>query len=330
MIPNEQPSGGQGKRAQRIGEALHGTAGCSMPGTHDRLEESKYFLLRMLATYHYPDEFRWNLHAFVQSINSFAQIGLMECQGSAELSAFKQNLFSLMSEKDWRNLLDMRNQAVHKEPLLGNASMFVGMYRNKKSKLAMRIPIPPHIPSWKALAKTRNEKKFVDPHRGDIGEECGLERIWQLPQFGSELSSVCADILARCGEVLRHSPGHREFKDFPGTFDCDSPRMMFEHEVFPEIIKAWDGAVLSSLTSKVDTDILLLPNDGSEVLHRISEGAEIHAWTSSPMVWNGLYSSILVYSIDDVEIRENTAGFYLRSDFVEKLTSRHAYEQVEN
>jgi len=304
------------KRARRISTALQGEAGCSMPGTHDRLAEGQYFLLQMLEKYHSPDEFRWNLHAFVQAVNSFAEIGLMESQNSTEFKQFRDSLANLTLDTTWKKLTQLRNEAVHKEPLLANASLWIGMYRYMKLKMAMQIPIPTHVPSWLALAKSRNEKIYVPPHREWIGEECGLERIWRLPQFQEEeLAEVCAKMLSRCNDILSVSPGHSEVQDPCENMDLKSPRMMFEHDLFPEVMQVWDGDTPSSLVAKSDTIITLLPGDESTTLHEVAQGTSVSAWFAKTKIWNKEYSSLLLHSIGGVEVIEDTAGFYQVSAF---------------
>lgn len=41
---------------------------CPLRDSHDKLEESYYFLLMMANSYHVADDFRFNLQAFIQSL----------------------------------------------------------------------------------------------------------------------------------------------------------------------------------------------------------------------------------------------------------------------
>ena len=294
---------------------MSGVQGCSMPGTHDRLEESAYFHLRMLERYHFPTEFRWNLHAFLQAISSFAQIGLMESQADAAFEQFREELGAFTADVRWKNLIQLRNQATHKEPLLSNATISIGMYRNMRMKLAFTIPLPSHLPSWRVIAKSRNEKIWVPPHREWIGEECGLERAWRLPQFEDELGRVCADTLIRCSQILRAAPGHDKVDLGMGEVDCQRPRMLFEHELFPEILRAWEGVSPHDLLALLPTPIRELPEGGGKILRLIPQGARITAWIEPTMKWDHVYSSLLIQSVDGNEILEDTAGFYVREHF---------------
>jgi hypothetical protein len=269
----------------------------------------------MLETYHSPDEFRWNLHAFFQAINSFAQIGQMESQNSPDFAKFREVLNELMSRPTWRRLNKLRDEIVHKEPLLANASVMIGMYRGTRLKLTFQIPIPAHVPSWMAIAKSRNEKIFVDAHRDAIGEQIGLERIWKLPQFDEEMAQVCIGMLSECDRVMHLAPGHEDAEDICQGMNCDSPRMMFEHELFPEIVSAWDGNAPSHIKALSDTTITLLPEKNAEILHVIPADTMITAWVSQEKIWNETYSSLLIYSINDIEILESTAGFYMKNAF---------------
>ncbi|MCZ7538156.1 MAG: hypothetical protein M5T61_20945 [Acidimicrobiia bacterium] len=48
------------------------------PLTHDKLEEAHYFLHSLLFTIHHPDEFRWNLNAFLQTCRSILYLAHSE------------------------------------------------------------------------------------------------------------------------------------------------------------------------------------------------------------------------------------------------------------
>ena len=225
-----------------------------MPGMHDRIEESRYFFARMLETYHSPDEFRWNLHAFLQAIKSFVLIGYIESQNAEAFTGVRRAIEELKALPDWPKFSKLRDEIAHKEPLLANSSMMIGMYRGTRLKMAFRIPIPTHVPSWTAIARSRNETIFVTPDRGDIGEQIGLEREWKLPRFDRELAQVCYEILKQCGEVMKAAPGHERLTDVCAGLEIEKHRMMFEHELFPEVSAAWDGLPRSTMSATRGTN----------------------------------------------------------------------------
>jgi hypothetical protein len=97
--------------------------------------------------------------------------------------------------------------------------------------------------------------------------------------------------------------------------DLKSPRMMFEHDLFPEVMRVWDGDTPTCLVAKSDTSITLLPGDESTTLHRVVQGTSVYAWFEKTKIWNKEYSSLLLHSIGGVEVIEDTAGFYLVSAF---------------
>ncbi|MGH9589361.1 MAG: hypothetical protein ACRD25_03155 [Terracidiphilus sp.] len=316
--PVNEKAQGLIKRASRIGRKMQGEVGCSMPGCHDRLAEGRYFLDRMLATYHSPEEFRWNTHAFLQAINSFVSIGGIESQGVDEFQLFRAALNGLTAQETWKKLNKLRGQIVHKEPLLANASMLIGMYRYEKLKLAFSVPIPMYLPSWMAIARSRNDLAFVPAHREWCGEEIGLERIWRIPGFDDEIAKLSADALAKCDEVMHLSPGHEGIEGICTCLDTVSPRLLFEHDIFPEVLPAMDGENPEKLRARVDTNLWLLPDREEEVLHKITEGSEIAAWLNPKMTWNSGFSSLLLYSINGEVIVRNTAGFYLKAAFAKQ------------
>jgi hypothetical protein len=307
------------RRASRIGRKLQGEVGCSMPGMHDRIEEGRYFLARMLETYHSPDEFRWNLHAFLQAIKSFVLIGYMESQNAAAFTGVRRAIEELKSLPDWPRFSKLRDEIAHKEPLLANSLMMIGMYRGRQLKMAFRIPIPTHVPSWAAIARSRNETIFVSPDRGEIGEQIGLEREWRLPRFDRELAQVCYEILDHCGKVMRAAPGHENLTGVCAGLEIEPHRMMFEHELFPEVSAAWEGMPPSTMNAVAESKITTLPGGRGDRLHNIPIGITVEAWLGDEKDWEDGYSSLLITRIGGEEIRKNTAGFYFRSAFTKPL-----------
>ena len=326
MKDAEKSKGEEGllKRASRIGKKLQGEAGCSMPGTHDRIEECRYFFGRMLETYHSPNEFRWNLHAFVQAIKSFVEIGNNESQNAPAFVGFRKAQETLKALPDWQKLSKLRDEIVHKEPLLASSSVMIGMYRGTKLKMTFRIPIPTHTPSWLAIARSRNETIFVSPDRGDDGEQIGLEREWRLPRFDNELAQVCFEILNQCGKVMQAAPGHENLTGVCDGLEIDPHRMMFEHELFPEVSAAWNGMPSSRIIALTETKITTLPGEKEDGLHAISAGTAVEAWLGDKKNWEGGYSSLLITRIDGEEILKNTAGFYLRRSFTKPIRVENA------
>src|SRR5213592_4214996 len=52
------------------GKPNGGDGDCPIPNTHEKIEESHYFLHNAAENYHWPDPFRWNLNAFLQALRS--------------------------------------------------------------------------------------------------------------------------------------------------------------------------------------------------------------------------------------------------------------------
>ncbi len=290
-----------------------------MPGMHDRIEESRYFFGRMLETYHSPDEFRWNLHAFLQAIKSFVLIGYIESQNAEAYSGVRNAIEELKALPDWPKFSKLRDEIAHKEPLLANSSMMIGMYRGTRLKMAFRIPIPTHVPSWTAIARSRNESTFVSPDRGDIGEQIGLEREWKLPRFDRELAQVCYEILNQCGKVMQAAPGHEGLTGVCVGLEIEPHRMMFEHQLFPEVSEAWNGMPPSTMKAIAAAKVTTLPGDKGDQLYSISAGTAVEGWLGDKKDWENGYSSLLITRIGGEEIREDTAGFYFRGAFTKPI-----------
>jgi hypothetical protein len=314
------------KRASRIAKKIQGEPGCSMPGTHDRIEECGYFFGRMLETYHSPNEFRWNLHAFVQAIKSFVLIGYIESQNDPAFVGFRKAQETLKAFPDWQKLSKLRDEIAHKEPLLANSSVMIGMFSGTRMKMAFHIPIPTHTPSWLAIARSRNDTTFVSLHREGSGEQIGLVREWRLPRFDRELAEVCYDILDQCGKVMQAAPGHKTLTGACTGLDIGPHRLMLEHQLFPEVSVAcvWDFASPSIVNAIKETEITSLPGGDGDRLHRIQAGTSVEAWLGDGKNWGNGYSSLLIARIGGKEIDKDTAGFYLRSAFTKPSPTENA------
>jgi len=314
------------KRASRIGEKLQGEAGCSMPGTHDRIEECRYFFGKMLETYHSPNEFRWNLHAFVQATKSFVDIGNSESQNAPAFVGFRKAQEALKALPDWQKLSKLRDEIVHKEPLLASSSVMIGMYRGTRLKMTFRISIPTHLPSWLAIARSRNDATFLSPHREGSGEQIGLVREWRLPRFDRELAEVCHDILDHCGKAMRAAPGHETLTGVCAGLDVGPHRLLLEQQLFPEVSAAcaWDVAPPSIMNAIKETEITSLPDGDGDELHRVQAGTSVEAWLGDGKNWGNGYSSLLIARIGGREIDKDGAGFYLRSAFTRPSPTENA------
>lgn len=319
------------KRLEHLAWSVSGSEQpCPIPSSHDRLLETHFFLHEMARNYHDPDPFRYCLHAFIQAIESVLDMLLMETQNDSRFVAFRENRKALLARDEMQKLRSVRNAAVHRESLVPDSRVSVGWFKYGKPKLCLQMQINPLISSLEVMMRFRNNPTLVNLLRMWEGEEVGVMREWRLRSAGeAELLTVCAERFSEVSALV--SEAHVcAGAHFPGG-QCDVAKddfqTMLESSYFPEVYKAWEGAPMDTIISKADGLILReAPWDSSEILHRVSKGSEIKGWVGSHPLWERVYLTALVLSIDGVDVKENTAVFIKESDVAVRLAENSSEE----
>lgn len=180
-------------------EAQRRSEECPVPATHDKLEEAHYFLHGMLFTIHHPDEFRWNLNAFLQACRSvlyLVKADLRRREGFAEW--WESANVELNGNPVVRRVIDSRNFAVHERMLNQSSKVDAGLYRGRKMKLVF-FGDPPN--DWYSEALLRYDAfvwtgVFLDAEHSEYGMQFGVKREWRVAELGD------GDVVVRCDEAF--------------------------------------------------------------------------------------------------------------------------------
>lgn len=221
---------------------------CPLLDVHDKVEGSFYFLMMMSFSYHKADDFRFNLHAFIKSLrevtfmlqNAKDKIRNFDKWYEQKQNEMKENLLL-------KKLSDSRTIIVHKSMLKPKSKINVGLYRGRRLKLGIELPISnPFIDSQRLFNHyiPRFEKLgFIDEGHSALNEQLGIKRQWYCAQLGDE------EILLTCYHAYQHICGivceaHSFFgyefipQGFPEGY-IDGVTVILESDVNPSLPKKW-------------------------------------------------------------------------------------------
>ena len=104
---------------------------CPIPDSHDKLAEAHHFLHRMLETFHQPDEFRWNLSAFLQASRSVTLLLQAELGGREGFDDWYAPIRARLAGDPLLNaMVEGRNTVVHKGRLRRRSKVELGLTKD--------------------------------------------------------------------------------------------------------------------------------------------------------------------------------------------------------
>lgn len=233
-------------------EAYRRSEQCPVAATHDKLEEAHYFVHGMLFTIHHPDEFRWNLNAFLQACRSvlyLAKADLHNRDGFAEW--WRSANAELDTNPVVRRVMDSRNFVVHERALTQSSKAQAGLFRGRRMKLAI-LGEPPN--DWYSEALLRFVVHawtgvMLDAEHDEYEMQFGVKRDWEVAELGD------GDVVVRCGvahEVLGRfvAAAHvfagvampKEPPEPEGAHDPESYNLILETDLDPSLAEKWWGS----------------------------------------------------------------------------------------
>jgi hypothetical protein len=302
-------------------------AKCPCPSTHDKLQEAHYFVHQMVDHYHEPDQFRFSLSAFLQASRSVTFFLQTEAASSPGMKSWYQaTQASLAADADLKALNSLRVQTVHKTALAVNSRARIGMYKHGSCRLALpMIPMKPDTDGFTGLITARmllDDFNLVNPQRVWIGEEIGIDREWILEELpGREITKVCIDSLEQLRRIVwdaheAHSGIHHPFPEEGCRHSEGGYTVIRESQMFPEIVRAWDGE-LPEILSAGPTGLRFLagPSPAAPIWHELMPGQKARAWVGAPSThWGSGYVSALLHSIKRKRVDKRTAVFFAMRD----------------
>lgn len=224
--------------------SAHADERCPLEETHDKYDEAHYFLEHMMLEWHRPGPLRWSMNAFLQALRNvtfYLQKQLAHEDGFR--AWYEDQQAQMRADELLRKFVEGRNIVVKQRNLVAESVAQIGMFRYRKSKLGMLVPVPAYHPSEYILRVHAPKLGLLDEEHSAIGEEYGVQRTWTVRELGEgNVLKLCDQAWAKIGHVL--SAAH----DFiGGKWEPPSPHghdpafcdLLTETDVDPSLVEKW-------------------------------------------------------------------------------------------
>lgn len=219
---------------------------CKIPNTHDKFEEAHYFLHMMINNYHDADAFRFNMNAFIQALRNITFALQSEKRNIPDFDMWYEEKQTWMKGSVLlKNFVEGRNIVVKRGNLAIKSEAHIGLFRYRKHKLGMIIPVNPFQSSEQLLRVA--EEHFVgfliDEDHSDIGEQCGILRKWVAEDIGEdEVLQLCFEAWRMIGQLLTDAHNLLGMEFYVPT-DCEKRpenyQVMLETDLDPSLVEKW-------------------------------------------------------------------------------------------
>lgn len=153
---------------------------CLFTRSHDRFNEASYFFHQMHENYHTPREFRYNVHAFLNALDSLEMFITKDLEVVRLQAEWSINKTKFSDDALLDALHKSRNTTVHHEPLLIESKVQGGLFRYRKIKLAASSEIISDTPTELLLAEHVEHLlgRIIEVEHYSIGEQIGVKRLY--------------------------------------------------------------------------------------------------------------------------------------------------------
>lgn len=215
-----------------------------IPDTYQKLKEATYFLAKSAEYYHEPEEFQFNLNAFLQALRNITfmlQSEPIKPKGFEAWYVSKQ--IEMKESKLLRRFIQARNVVVKQSSLSAKSTAQSGVFRGRFLKLGIKHSVDLLTPSkWILERLNARVGFFLDDERSQPWEQFGVYRIWVVEELGEQ------EVLGLCVQALNHI--HEIVQDAHALFgeSVESSRMemdmlrtqtLLETDVDPSLILKW-------------------------------------------------------------------------------------------
>jgi hypothetical protein len=222
---------------------------CPILATHDKFEEAHYFLHGLMRNFHEPEEFRWNLNAFLQATRSIRDMIESELKNRKGFREWYQTWESFMDQDDLiRRFRKGRNIVVHRGMLRSKSSVEAGAFRGNllKAALSMEIDISERSEDILHFIK----EHFIDLVGGEehpfIGEQLGVRRTWIVEESGNEdVFTLCNRAWCRMSEAVSAAhefagAKHPVVSEHNKAHRLENINLLLESDLDPTLPEKWE------------------------------------------------------------------------------------------
>ncbi len=225
---------------------------CPIPATHDKFDESHYFLHRSMEEFHKPEPFRWNLNAFLQALRSVTNILESELKPRNRKSFkswYSDWEIKMQQDELLQKFILGRNTVVHRGMLQHKSRVETGLFRGYQMKLGFEHEIDINLPSSVILRHMIETDPFdyIDAEHSTIGEQLGIRRTWiveDLGQNNEDVLNLCHRAWSRISQIVSAAhefagaklPSVEESND---VHDITRISVLLESDLDPTLPKQW-------------------------------------------------------------------------------------------
>jgi hypothetical protein len=219
---------------------------CKIPNTHDKFEEAHYFLHMMINNYHDAEGFRYNMNAFIQALRNVTFALQSEKKNIPDFDIWYEQMQKWMRESPLlKNFVDGRNIVVKRGNLSIKSEAYIGLFRYRKHKFGMMIPVNPFKSSTEILQFA--EKHFfgylIENDHSSVGEQSGVLRKWVVEDIGhNEVLQYCFEAWRMIGQLINeaHELLGLEFHIPTDCEDCpENYQVLLETDLDPKLAEKW-------------------------------------------------------------------------------------------
>ncbi|HYI92884.1 MAG TPA: hypothetical protein VEX68_05030 [Bryobacteraceae bacterium] len=218
---------------------------CPVASTHEKYNEAQYFFWQLLWHYHRPQEFQFNLNAFIQALRNITFMLQSEENKPAGFDRWYMGKQAEMrANETLQRFVVARNVVVKRSSLAATSTAYGGVFRGRRLKFAFGYTLQPFVDTYKALEMERiiAYGSFLDEEHSAIGEQVGVERTWRVMELGNdEVAASCLTALNYMGELVAEV--HR-IHGLPSeheaiSVDMQTVQVLLETDVDPTLPKKW-------------------------------------------------------------------------------------------
>lgn len=241
-------------------DSQNDSGACPLGRADDRRGEAHFFLHQVLVNTHEPDEFRWNLNAFVQSLASLRDMLRLDLERVRLPPDDRRALDDRFHDDEVLRTYSLaRNAVVHRDLLQSESSLEVGVWRwdglhRYRRKLTVDYGFSNEPRPSVAILRALQGRTLLVPSSQSvmaIGEVSGIRRHWRLPALSDPDDQ---DVLERCHVAWARSSAildsaHRLVgREASGQAPGDDPeehdpvffRVLTDVHLNPALLVEWD------------------------------------------------------------------------------------------
>ena len=224
---------------------------CPIPATHDKVDESHYFLHRMLQEVHEPHPFRWNLNAFLHAMRSVEHMLKSELGQRSDFATwYGPWAKALRAEPLIKRIVDGRNIIVHDGMLHRRSRIEAGRFKHGRIAFGFNFPLDVDASSASALRNVvaHFTGEYIDEEHSAIGEQLGVRRVWvveELTDTDEDVLVVCHNAWLRIRELVvdAHKLTGMTYPNEDETNDSHNPNrynLLLESDLDSSLLTKWD------------------------------------------------------------------------------------------